>query len=97
MYKYAKPCNYYDKYIKYKKKYINYKNKLLDMKGGGINSTTPKFYTVSDGSIEQNVSNDELQTFLNGNNISKLHIKIKYEEGKNTKLIFITYFFYYNL
>jgi serine/threonine protein kinase len=81
-----KPCNYYDKYIKYKKKYIDYKNKLLDMKGGGIESFI-LFYTVRDGSSEQNVSSTQLPTFLNGNNISKLYIKILYVYGGNLKFI----------
>jgi hypothetical protein len=85
-----KPCNYYDKYIKYKKKYIDYKNKLLDIKGGGINSSI-RFYTVGDGGSEQSVSSTELPSFLNGNNISRLHIKILYIH--EDKLKFIAYRF----
>ena len=71
-----KPCNYYDKYIKYKKKYIDYKNKL-DMKGGGIDANID-LYTVKDDGSEQHVSSVELPSFLNGDNISRLHIKIIY-------------------
>jgi hypothetical protein len=60
------------------------------MKGGGIHAFI-RFYTVLDGSSEQSVSSDDLPSFLNGNNISRLHIKISYIH--EDKLKFIAYRF----